>query len=98
DGTKISDALLDPDVCTCCQTVAALTDEGPIVAYRDHSSDETRDISVVSMQNGQWTRPRAVHRDGWRMNACPVNGPALIASGKRVAVAWYTGADEKPRV
>jgi hypothetical protein len=77
-GTVVSDALLDPDVCTCCQTSAALTDEGPIVAYRDHESGEIRDISIVLFRNGSWTRPRSVHRDSWRINACPVNGPGCV--------------------
>lgn len=72
--------------------------DGPIVAYRDHESDEIRDISVVAFKNGKWSHLRPVHRDRWRINACPVNGPALAASGNRVAVAWYTSADEKPRV
>jgi hypothetical protein len=68
------------------------------VAYRDHESGEIRDISVVAFKDGRWGRPRTVHRDGWRINACPVNGPALAAAGNRVAVAWYTGADGKPRI
>jgi len=98
NGAVVSDEMLDPDVCTCCQTSAALTDDGPIVAYRDHEPGEIRDISLVSFRNGKWGRPRTLRPDGWRINACPVNGPALVASGKRAAVAWYTGADEAPRV
>lgn len=98
DGGVLSDEVIDPDVCTCCQTSTALTENGPIVAYRDHESGEIRDISVVVLKDGRWSRPRPVHRDGWRINACPVNGPALAASANRVAVAWYSGADEKPRV
>jgi hypothetical protein len=98
DGGMLSDDVVDPDVCTCCQTSGALTQNGPIVAYRDHESGEIRDISVVAFKDGRWGRPRTVHRDGWRINACPVNGPALAAAGNRVAVAWYTGADGKPRI
>jgi hypothetical protein len=98
DGAVLSDEMLDPDVCTCCQTSAALTEAGPIIAYRGHAAGEIRDISVVSFRDGKWLAPRAVHRDGWRINACPVNGPALAASGKRVWAAWYTAADDTPRV
>jgi hypothetical protein len=39
-----------------------------------------------------------VHRDGWRIDACPVNGPAVSASGRRVAVAWFTAANDSARV
>lgn len=98
NGSLVSDSMLDPDVCTCCQTAAILTDEGPIIAYRGHTAAEIRDIFVVSLRNGKWSQPRSVGRDDWRINGCPVNGPALAASGKRIAVAWYTEANEKPRV
>ena len=39
-----------------------------------------------------------VHHDGWRISACPVNGPALAARGRQLAVAWFTMAEDKPRV
>lgn len=97
-GAVVGDELLDSDVCTCCQTAAALTDDGPIVAYRDHEPGEIRDIAVVAFRNGKWTAPRAVRRDGWRINGCPVNGPALAAAGRRAVIAWYTAAEDKPRV
>ena len=98
DGSVVSDDLIDPDVCTCCQTAAAVTADGPIVAYRDHLGGEIRDISVVRLINGKWTAPHPLHEDGWHINACPVNGPALAASGREVTAAWYTGADDKPAV
>lgn len=98
NGTVLSDELLDGDVCTCCQTAAALTAKGPIVAYRGHSADEIRDISIVAKRDEKWQRPHAVHRDGWRINACPVNGPALAANGMRVTAAWYTAAADSSRV
>ena len=31
-----------------------------------------------------------MHDDGWRINACPVNGPMLSARGREVAIAWFT--------
>lgn len=34
----------------------------------------------------------------WVINGCPVNGPALAAVGENVAVAWFTAADDLPRV
>ena len=38
-----------------------------------------------------------VHDDGWEIAGCPVNGPAITASGEEVAVAWFTGAGDVPR-
>ncbi len=90
--------LLDARVCDCCQTGAAVTSEGPLVVYRDRSGDEQRDIAIVRRSAGKWTAPARVARDGWKINGCPVNGPAAAALGKAVAVAWFTAADERPRV
>lgn len=39
-----------------------------------------------------------MYADNWEINACPVNGPYVDAAGQRVALAWYTGAKDVPRV
>lgn len=98
DGTLTDEAVLDARVCECCQTSAAMTAEGPVVAYRDRSDQEIRDISIVRLRDGRWSAPQSVFKDGWQINGCPVNGPSVAAQGRRVAVAWYTGANNKPRV
>ncbi|HKO59143.1 MAG TPA: sialidase family protein [Thermoanaerobaculia bacterium] len=95
---KASDVLLDPRVCDCCQTAMAMTDAGPVVAYRDRSAKEVRDISVVRWTAKGWSAPKTVHADGWELRGCPVNGPQLDASGRDVVIAWFTGAQGKARV
>lgn len=90
--------VLDERVCDCCQTGAAATAGGPAVVYRDRSDSEVRDISVVRRAASRWTAPAPVHRDGWEIGGCPVNGPSIAASGRRLAVAWYTQAGDRPRV
>ena len=98
DGTLADEAVLDTKVCECCQTSVAVTAEGPIVVYRDRSDQEMRDISAIRWRAGKWGQPRPLSRDGWQINGCPVNGPAVAASGRRVAAAWFTGAENTPRV
>jgi len=99
DGGLADEEVLDARVCECCQTAAALTSEGVVVVYRDRLEGETRDISIVRrVRGGGWTEPRTVHADGWKIDACPVNGPSVAASGRRVAVAWYTMAGGRPSV
>ena len=93
-----SEQRIDARVCDCCQTSAALTSRGPVVAYRDRSPAEVRDIAIVRRVDGRWLEPRPVHDDGWHIEACPVNGPALDASSERVAVAWFTAARDTARV
>lgn len=98
DGGLSGEALLDARACDCCQTAAVAVPRGALVAYRDRSGEEIRDISVVRMEDGIWSEPEPVHRDGWKIAGCPVNGPSLAAVGDRVAVAWFTAAQDTPRV
>jgi hypothetical protein len=97
-GALGPETMLDPRVCDCCQTDVAVTSRGPIVAYRDRSGNETRDIFVVRAADGGWSEPKPVANDGWVINGCPVNGPAIAAAGDRVAVAWFTAPGDKPAV
>lgn len=86
------DRAIDPRICDCCSTSAATTSDGVIVAYRDRSDKEVRDISVSRFDGKTWSAPATVHADNWEINACPVNGPVITANGKTVAVAWFTQA------
>jgi len=92
-----ADEQIDARTCDCCQTDAALTSEGPVVVYRDRGDDEVRDVALVRLQGGRWSAPVAVHPDGWKIDACPVNGPVVAARGRTVVVAWFTAPD-RPRV
>jgi len=97
-GRPANETLLDERVCTCCQIAAALTSNGVVVAYRDRSQEEVRDISIVRFHQGRWTEPRTLYEDGWEIAGCPVNGPAISADSHRVAVTWFTAANDNPRV
>ena len=88
--TQTADLAVDTRVCECCPTSVAVTSEGPLVAFRNRTADEIRDIYVSRLEGGRWTEPVAVHNDGWRIAACPVNGPMLSARGRDVVVAWFT--------
>ncbi|MFK7846986.1 MAG: exo-alpha-sialidase [Rhodothermales bacterium] len=95
--TKASE--LDNKTCDCCQTAAVRT--GPasmLVAYRDRSDNEIRDIATVRYEGGVWSAPEIVHADQWQIAGCPVNGPALDSHNNTVAIAWFTAANDQPRV
>ncbi len=87
---QIAETPVDARVCECCPTAAAVTAEGVITAYRDRSDDEIRDNYVSRLVNGKWTTPQPVFKDNWKIAACPVNGPALAANGRSVAMTWFT--------
>jgi len=100
DGAVEFDREIDSDACSCCQTAAGRTRDGWLVAYRDHSADETRDISVIRYSGGVWSEPKALHKDGWKINACPTDGPsmAVMEGRENVAIAWLTRAGDSPKV
>lgn len=98
DGTLGKEVVLDGRVCECCRTSAAATPDGMAVVYRDRSEKEVRDISIVRLKNGQWSEPQPLSQDGWQINGCPVNGPAISSAGRNIAVAWFTAAREQRRV
>lgn len=97
-GQAGPEVVIDSTVCDCCQTDVARTREGAVVVYRDRTAEEVRDIYAARWREGRWDEPTPVHRDGWVLPGCPVNGPAADADGDHVVVAWFTAADEQPRV
>jgi hypothetical protein len=92
---QVSEDAIDLRVCECCPTSAAATSDGVIVAFRDRAADETRNIAVTRLVGGKWTEPKPVHDDKWQINGCPVNGPAVSAAGRTVAIAWFTVQDDQ---
>lgn len=87
---QVEDVAVDERVCECCPTAAAVTSEGVIAAFRDRSTAEVRDIYTSRLQNRAWSTPAPVFNDAWTIAACPVNGPALSARARDVALAWFT--------
>jgi hypothetical protein len=105
NGRLEDEALLDGRACDCCPTAAVRTLSGTLVAYRDRSADEVRDIALVRRgesaadeRREDWSEAYPLHADGWKIPGCPVNGPALDADDDLVAAAWYSEARDSARV
>ena len=98
NGTKKEEKELDNRVCDCCQTGATITDNGPVVVYRNRSEDEIRDISIVRYEAGNWSSPQIVYSDNWKIAGCPVNGPKVDAINNSLAIAWFSAANNDPQV
>ncbi len=99
DTSPTTDTLVDPSVCDCCPTtLTAFPDGGALLAYRGRTDTEVRDIRTARFRGKTWDEPRLLNHDDWRIAACPVNGPRLASDGGRVAAAWFTAADNDPRV
>ena len=98
DGKEIKEEELDKDTCSCCPTSTVKTSKGLLVAYRDHTPKDIRDIAVLRFENGSWSTSKILYADKWEINACPVNAASAAAKDNRVAISWYTEANDSPRV
>lgn len=98
NGREVNEERLDDDVCACCPTAVAKTAKGLLVAYRDHTVKNIRDIAVLRFENGKWSQSKIINNDNWQIDACPVNAAAVAAKGDHAAIAWYTSAHDSPQV
>ena len=79
--------------CQCCKN-SLLTDENGTlhIAYRG-LTDGTRDVMhFTSNDNGTtFTKPKKISDDGWKIDACPHNGPAMTrAEDGSLHFIWYS--------
>lgn len=98
EGRQVDGAEIDALTCDCCQTDSAVANDAVVLAYRDRTEKEIRDILVTRFVDGDWSEPVRVHADGWEIGGCPVNGPAIAADGENIAVAWFTAPTGKGEV
>jgi hypothetical protein len=98
DGKELKEEPLDTDVCGCCPTSVVKTAKGILVAYRDHTSKDIRDIAILRFENGKWSTSKVLYTDNWQVNACPVNAASASAKDNRLAIAWYTEGGDMPKV
>jgi hypothetical protein len=94
--------LDDPDtvhalaggVCYCCKTALATSGDGSVyAAWRHVYAGNIRDIAFALSRDGGRTfaAPVRVSDDGWVLNGCPENGPALAVDARHgVHVVWPT--------
>ena len=98
-GTLNREFAIDDRICDCCQTAAVTTANNvTVVAYRDRSRENIRDIAVKRLLGTVISAAVPVHADNWHINGCPVNGPSIAAQGATVALAWFTAPNDTPHV
>lgn len=95
DGERLLEAEVDGLTCDCCPTDAARLGGNSMLVYRDRDSEERRDIFMAVIDAEANIDRHEVNDDAWVMPACPVNGPAIVASEDSVSVFWFTAADDK---
>lgn len=104
DGASNSRAVAG-GVCYCCKTAVATGANGAIyAAWRHVYPGNLRDIAFTTSRDGgqTFTTPVRVSSDGWILDGCPENGPALAVGADDVVHAlWATlvagpMSDEEP--
>jgi hypothetical protein len=98
DGSTTEASVIDPDTCTCCPTSMVKTDSGLLAAYRGHTPENIRDISLLQNVDGRWTQPQIAYGDNWHFQGCPVNGPNLDVNGTTTALIWFSAPQDEPAV
>ena len=96
NGNLGPEIMLDDMVCECCPTSAVNTIEGPLIAYRDRSINDVRNIKLAFVND---TRSQySINEDMWVIPGCPVNGPKMAVNGDKIAIVWYTAPNNEPKV
>jgi hypothetical protein len=93
--------MVQANVCFCCKTAIATAGEHVYAAWRHIYPGSLRDIAVArSKDNGvTFGAPIRVSEDGWKIDACPDDGPAMVADGHGgLHIVWPTlVAGDTPR-
>lgn len=92
-GTRGAERAVAPGVCYCCKTAIVAAPGRIVTAWRHVFAGNMRDIAFTESRDGGKTfRPIArVSEDGWSINGCPDDGPALAVGGDaRVHAVWPT--------
>jgi len=83
-----------PGVCYCCKTALAAGPSDTIVAaWRHVYPGDLRDIAMAISRDGgrTFSAPARVSEDGWAINGCPDDGPAVVVDGAGVThIVWPT--------
>jgi len=97
--TPDREILIAPRVSeTSPPALVAFPDGGALLAFRGQAEGDMRDIHTVRFHQDRWAEPRILNPDAWRTPRDPAAGPALAVDGGRVAAAWFTAAEGRPRV
>jgi hypothetical protein len=93
-GDDMSAHAITNGVCYCCKTAIVAGANGKVfAAWRQVYPGSVRDIAAsISNDGGRtFSPPVKVSDDGWVLNGCPDDGPAMAIDGKgRLHIVWPT--------
>jgi hypothetical protein len=87
------DHRIAKDICSCCRTAAALDVDGlPVILARFVYPGNIRDHGLIKLSaDGRPSQPWRVTYDDWKIEGCPIHGPALsISADGRYHMTWFS--------
>lgn len=102
DGGAVPEQEIAPAVCYCCKTAVAATVDGAVyAAWRHVYPGNLRDIAFAVLRGAGNASPSVnaaspvrVSEDGWQIDGCPDDGPAMaVDAAGRAYVVWPTVVD-----
>lgn len=87
--------ILPADVCPCCQLTAFVDDAGKLYVGSRQVDHKFRDSTMMVSRDGgrSFTVRQRVVGTRWEIEGCPLKPTSIVARGKHVAAAYYTGAE-----
>lgn len=94
-GESGPDVLVDPSVARVRShlSLTAFPDGGALLAYHGHTDGNLTTVRTARFRGQTWDASKPLDSDVGR-----ATGPRLASDGGRVAVAWFTAANNNPRV
>lgn len=93
-GGAAGERELFKGVCYCCKTAMATAADGTLyAAWRHVFAGNFRDMGFTSSRDGgrSFSPLLRVNQDGWSINGCPDDGPAMVVDAKgAVHLVWPT--------
>jgi len=94
NGGAAQEREVTKGVCYCCKTALAACRGGVLAAaWRHVYPGDMRDIALATSRDGgrTFTAPVRVSEDGWAINGCPDDGPAVaVDAGGVTHIVWPT--------
>lgn len=93
-GESGPDILIDSSVPRISQvSLTAFPDGGALLAYHGRTEDNLTTVRTARFRGQMWDDSKPLDNDVGR-----ATGPRVASDGGRVAAAWFTAADNDPRV
>lgn len=86
----------DKSICECCHPSAIFDVEGNLAVMWRNSIGGSRDMWMTTRPKGakQFTTARKLGKGTWKLNACPMDGGALVAfGGGKFGAVWQRAGE-----